>query len=83
MLHEEPDEFERDGARITKCPACRRGRPRLGTADRQHLALAGELALLCGDDVEAGQFGANYELVNNLHRWFDRVQERGRTLLAK
>ena len=53
VLHEEPEEFERDGARITKCPACRRGRPRLSTADRQRLALADELALLCGDDVDA------------------------------
>ena len=33
--------------------------------------------------IEAGQFGANYELVNNLHRWFDRIQETGRTLLAE
>ena len=35
------------------------------------------------DAVEAGQFGANYELVNNLHRWFDRIQEAGRTMLAE
>jgi len=33
--------------------------------------------------IKAVQFGAYYELVNNLHRWFDRVKESGRTLLAK
>ena len=53
VLHDEPEEFEREGARVTRCPACRRGRPRLSTAHRNRLALAEELALLCGDDVDA------------------------------
>jgi len=53
VLHDEPEEFEREGARVTRCPACRRGRPRLSTADRNRLALAEELALLCSDDVDA------------------------------
>lgn len=53
MLHQEPEEFERNGASVTHCPACRRGRPRLSSADRDRLALASELALLCRDDVDA------------------------------
>jgi len=53
VLHDEPDGFERDGGLITKCPACRNGRPRLSTADRERLQLAAELARLLGDDVDA------------------------------
>ena len=53
VVHDEPEEFDRDGARVTRCPACRRGRPRLSTADRQRLASAAELALLWGNDIEA------------------------------
>lgn len=52
VLREEPEEFERDGARVTRCPSCKRGRPMLSTADRNRLALASELALLCGEDVD-------------------------------
>lgn len=32
--------------------------------------------------MEAGEFGANYELANNINRWFDKVQEAAKASLA-
>lgn len=53
VLGQPNEDFECRGMRVTSCPACRRGRPRLSAADRNRMALAEELALLCQDEADA------------------------------
>ena len=45
--------------------------------------LSVERLVIIRDAIRADQFGANYELVNNMHRWFDRVQDSAKSLLAE
>ncbi len=53
MLHEEPDEFDRQGGLIRACPCCHGVRPKeLPKEICESLELAASIAELCGDDVD-------------------------------
>jgi hypothetical protein len=53
VLHEEPDEFDREGGLIRACPCCHGVRPEgLPEKIRESLELAASVAELCGDDVD-------------------------------
>ena len=59
VLHESPDEFERIGCKITRCPACAERRPQLTKADREQLDVYAAMADLNGDDIDG--FAVHYE----------------------
>ena len=59
VLHDMPDEFERKGSRITRCPTCPPGKPRLSRATEARLAVISTLAETLGDDVDG--FAATLE----------------------
>lgn len=53
VLHGEPEEFERDGCRITACPCCHGVQPKdLTEAQRQYLQRVNLVAELSGDDLD-------------------------------
>jgi len=55
VLHEEPEEFEREGGRILKCPACK-SKPdkelNLSPGQKERAQMAGVLADVLGDDID-------------------------------
>ena len=53
VLHEEPEEFNREGGLIRACPCCHGIRPKeLPEEICESLELAASIAELCGDDVD-------------------------------
>jgi hypothetical protein len=52
VLHEEPEDFERDGCLIRRCPCCAKKEPQLSKEQREHLDNVVTLALLHGDDID-------------------------------
>ena len=53
VLHEEPEEFNREGGLIRACPCCHGVRPKeLPEKICESLELAASVAELCGDDVD-------------------------------
>jgi len=54
VLHGEPDGFEREGALIRSCPACRgKPKPELSPQRCSELEMVGCVAKLVGDDLDA------------------------------
>jgi len=51
-------------------------------ADTPYVFLSLDRLAVIREAIETGEFGANYELVNNINRWFDKVQDAARTSLA-
>lgn len=52
VLHDEPEEFVRDGAAIVSCPCCKQQKRTLSKEEQEKLAAARELGQLLGDDVD-------------------------------
>ena len=59
VLHEEPGNFDRQGALINSCPSCHGREQRMSPAQREHLSAVRAIADLMGDDVDG--FAATLE----------------------
>jgi len=64
VLHEEPEDFERKGGLIYRCPTCPKGKPKLSPERREELAAVREVGELLGSDVDG--FAAMLEDFNLL-----------------
>lgn len=59
VLHDMPEDFERKGSLIARCPSCPPGKPKLANATEARLAIIRFLAENLGDDVDG--FAATLE----------------------
>ena len=59
VLHEEPENFDRDGSVIKSCPSCHGREQDLTEAQREHLEAVRAIADLMGDDIDG--FAATLE----------------------
>src|SRR3954465_6817428 len=52
VLHESPEDFERVGSRIARCPSCAGKQVRLSRSERERLDAIAHVADMLGDDVD-------------------------------
>ena len=59
VLHEEPENFDRQGALIKSCPCCQGEQVKLSKEEKERLAIIQEIAWIFGDDIDG--FAAELE----------------------
>ena len=53
VLYDSPEDFRREGCRITRCPACSKRLPTLSQKYQEQLGELAEAAEMHGNDVDA------------------------------
>lgn len=52
VVHDEPDDFERHGSAITRCPACPKDDRKILKASKDRAEAAAMITDLLGDDID-------------------------------